>query len=685
LNLESSSNQNKANGKFKIQDLTPKVVVVAIACLLIFFSIYFKKIAIGKISDVLTEKTGHKVILKDFDFDSIDVITFKGLSILNPEYFREGYLLKVRSISVQIKLRELLNRRLLVEKITIINPDLQILRDSKGDINVSERLRNMFKKEPSKRVRIEDLFIKNGVFKFESGNVYEIKAIDMNIYNLSLKNNDRITVDGRLSFLNGNVDLKGWLTFKEQPKKFNFSFKTDGIDYSLLKFLSGLNMHSDKDEFLIYLEVFPDKRAFLKADFISNLLRFQKSYRLEAKGMNMSLDAKLRLVDGRLLIDDGSVSVNADKFSLWKKDKSILRDVRVLCNLNSNEGKFDLKVDVINKNTLINTSGRFKIDKDKGLVAIAKIYLPYIFARELRGVLGDFSPVSLSNEELNGLVSVKAYIRYIRGYFNIDALVYLKDFEMKGEQSQYYIGPANGTIPFSYKKTEGKYMNDSVFFSLNSLLSGEVRDLQKKVYSLSVKNILYGFKILEDINILTELEKGALKIKSFDGRIFGGLLHGSGYLNISERLVYGLAFSIDGLSLTNLCNEITPIRGYISGMVKGEGMIKGEGDNIVNMIGKADFSAYKTKDECMKISKDFLYKIGATSMGIFSRDRAYDKGIMSVYFQNGFIIFRDFEISNRNIFGMKDLSIKVAPLNNRISIEHLLWSLNEAAKRAKKD
>ena len=44
---------------------------------------------------------------------------------------------------------------------------------------------------------------------------------------------------------------------------------------------------------------------------------------------------------------------------------------------------------------------------------------------------------------------------------------------------------------------------------------------------------------------------------------------------------------------------------------------------------------------------------------------------MSLYLQNGFIIFNELEISNKNLIGMRDLSIKVAPFNNRIAIDHL--------------
>jgi len=64
-----------------------------------------------------------------------------------------------------------------------------------------------------------------------------------------------------------------------------------------------------------------------------------------------------------------------------------------------------------------------------------------------------------------------------------------------------------------------------------------------------------------------------------------------------------------------------------------------------------------------------------------SRDRSFSKGVMNLYLQNGFVIFKELEISNRNLLGMNDLSVKVAPFNNRIGIDHLMWTITEAAQR----
>ena len=136
--------------------------------------------------------------------------------------------------------------------------------------------------------------------------------------------------------------------------------------------------------------------------------------------------------------------------------------------------------------------------------------------------------------------------------------------------------------------------------------------------------------------------------------------------------------------MARLCEEIEPIKGYISGKVDGAATIKGSGKGSSHVIGKADFWTYKTKREKTRISKEFLKKIGGPTLKTYLGDRNFDKGIMTLYIQNGYIIFDEFEISNRNFIGIQDLSIKVAPFNNRISIDHLMWSITEAAHRAQK-
>ena len=175
-----------------------------------------------------------------------------------------------------------------------------------------------------------------------------------------------------------------------------------------------------------------------------------------------------------------------------------------------------------------------------------------------------------------------------------------------------------------------------------------------------------------------------MNIKRFSGNISGGKINGAAFVDLSKGLNYRAGFILEGLSLRKFCEGIEPIKGYISGKVDGVAAFKGEGSGLAKLIGKADFCTYGTADEQTKISKEFLQKIGGPSLKTYLGDRKFDKGVVSLYLQDAFIIFDQLEISNKNILGMTDLSVKVAPYNNRIAIDHLMWTITEAAQRAQK-
>ena len=154
-------------------------------------------------------------------------------------------------------------------------------------------------------------------------------------------------------------------------------------------------------------------------------------------------------------------------------------------------------------------------------------------------------------------------------------------------------------------------------------------------------------------------------------------------VTLSGGLNYRAGMIVKGMSLTTLCDDIAPLKGYISGKVDGGGLLKGTGGGMQGLIGKADFWTYSAGGEKTKISREFLEKVGGPSMKKYLSERPFDKGIVSVYIENGFLVFKELEISHTNFLGMTDLSVKVAPYNNRIALDHFLSTIAEAADRAR--
>jgi hypothetical protein len=289
---------------------------------------------------------------------------------------------------------------------------------------------------------------------------------------------------------------------------------------------------------------------------------------------------------------------------------------------------------------------------------------------------------------LEGSVSSDFSIDYGKDGLIVLGGVQLKDCFLKGEFGEYSIGPINGQVPIAY----GSGRNGGEAVSLPSFEKSQFESLtkyyakeegEKDFKKITIGSLDYGFPLLKDITLLVKQRGNVLNIERFGANIFGGRFEGSGLLDLSKGLDYRAGFMIQGLSMATLCERIEPIRGFISGKVDGIGTFKGSGVGISQLSGIADFWTYSSGNEKTMISKEFLQKIGGPSLKTYLGNRRFNKGIMSLYLQKGDLIFKELEISNRNFFGVTDLSVKVVPFNNRIALDKFLWSVTEAAQRPK--
>jgi hypothetical protein len=310
-------------------------------------------------------------------------------------------------------------------------------------------------------------------------------------------------------------------------------------------------------------------------------------------------------------------------------------------------------------------------------------------ATEIRNSLWDIFPDSLLYAGMEGFVSSDIRLDHEKDKVTLGGELRLKDFVLEGENGEYLVGPVNGVVPVSY----GKFDDGNKPIVLPSFERAEFENISKyyaaayygdKYNRVSIGSLQYGFRLLTDLNVWIKQDGGILNVGRFSANIFGGRLNGSAVIDLTDGFQYRAGIILEGLSLRKLCDDIEPIKGYISGKADGIGMLKGTGSGLKELIGRADLWTYSTKDEKTKISREFLQKIGGPSIKSYLGDRNFDKGIMSLYIQKGFLVFRELEISNRNFVGIQDLSVKVAPLNNRIAIDHLMWTIVEAAQRGQK-
>jgi hypothetical protein len=388
----------------------------------------------------------------------------------------------------------------------------------------------------------------------------------------------------------------------------------------------------------------------------------------------------------------GRASLSASGVSAAGKDpkKTLVKDVSVDAGMTFAGPDFSFGLNVTAGSVPAKVSGEVKRFTGKERTFAVKVDLPEVKADAVRDSFWDIFPDSLLYTGLAGSLSSHLEISGSKGILRAIGDLTLKDFALTGENDEYFLGPVNGVIPVGYARLAA----EEQAVPLPSFDRSEFEKL-KRIYSqkggepgfnmITIGSIRYGFRLLEDISLLVKQQDGVFTIGSFSANIFGGKLNGSAVITASGGLGYRGGAMIDGLSLKRVCDDIEPIKGYISGKVNGVMMIKGSGFGLSGLIGKGDFWTYSSGGEKTKISRKFLRTIAGPSLKSYVGDRSFDRGVMSFYLQNGFLIFRQLEISNRNFFGMTDLSVKVAPYNNRIAIDRLMWSITEAAQRAKKE
>lgn len=430
-----------------------------------------------------------------------------------------------------------------------------------------------------------------------------------------------------------------------------------------------------------------------KFDFYA--LEFPDDYKVSGFLRNSTID-----IYGNSFKKIPKFNLNADlkNISVIRGGKNLINKANIDLNINSDETNTLFKV--------MSSAGKFKIKATGIAKNIAthnsfinfKVEIPNVKAIDLRDAFWDIFPDNLLYAGMDGFLSSDFSINYTAQSFNVSGLLKVNGLIIEGENGEFTIGPINGVLPISYQKnntniTLSKKESGANIFSKIPMFEKEEFSNLKKFYTtqemckncnkITIGDISYGMPLLKNINIFIERGENIYNIPLFSADISGGKLKGTAFLNISNGIDYTAGFIIEKLSLKEFCEGFEPIKGYISGLVDGLVFIKSSGTSINNLIGRAELWTYSSKKEKTKISKNFLKKVGGPTLKTYLGDRSFDKGIVSMYFKNGYIIFKELEISNKNILGIKDLTVKVAPFNNRISIEHLLWTITEAAHRAK--
>jgi hypothetical protein len=260
-------------------------------------------------------------------------------------------------------------------------------------------------------------------------------------------------------------------------------------------------------------------------------------------------------------------------------------------------------------------------------------------------------------------------------------------FELAGQKLA--VSAINGRFPYSLDlsgKALGKPQVAMAFSRENyPALLTQLRQGKGAGETVTIGKISFGPLEMGALTMRATAGNGMTEIVSLQSTLYEGALLGRGYLTMRGGLSYRGDLLINGLSLKQLCSIFPGIQGYISGRVDGVVSMSGGSHGLAGLSGFTQLWAREGGGEKMLVSKEFLQRLAKQKLGgfFFRSDRRYDQAEIKALMEEGYLSFETLKIVHTNLFGVRDLNVSIAPTQNRIALNHLLESVQQAATRGK--
>jgi len=251
------------------------------------------------------------------------------------------------------------------------------------------------------------------------------------------------------------------------------------------------------------------------------------------------------------------------------------------------------------------------------------------------------------------------------------------------------IAGIDGRLPFSFIFPGRAHDRQAPAVSYSRenypLLLASFRNGKPSGALLRIGSVRFGALQAGKVEAYVDAGAGTVKFSPVNVSLYGGTLMGKGFLRYDNGIECEADFLLNNLSLKQFCASFPRIEGYMTGRVDGVMSLYQGNNNVRGLNGFVNLWTRAGNGEKMLVSKEFLQKLAGKKLKgfFFTNDRRYDNGEISAFLRDGFLTFEELDISHSNLLGMKDLSVTVVPVQNRISLDHLLESIREAAARGK--
>ncbi|MCJ7483966.1 MAG: AsmA family protein [Thermodesulfovibrionales bacterium] len=252
----------------------------------------FKKAFVVNLSTQATSFIGQEVAVGELSFSPAGEINLHNITVYNPEGFTAGKLLTIKKLSLKMRYREIVKKKLYFEKIIVQEPELSVVQDRQGRLNISDKLREFFARKPTLEYRIDEFDIKSGIVDFNEDKKFRNDDVNVSVKNLSSERTTKTSIRGHTTYAVSRIAIVGWVYLKDEPKRLNISISSQELSLSALKeSLNKYGVEITKTKATLYLNAEGDtekgfhftseigmrdaKFAFLKKDVQEILLRIQ--------------------------------------------------------------------------------------------------------------------------------------------------------------------------------------------------------------------------------------------------------------------------------------------------------------------------------------------------------------------------------------------------------------------------
>lgn len=494
-------------------------------------------------------------------------------------------------------------------------------------------------------------------------------------------NNAELIVNSETADIRGKVNAKN-LSYQDQ----NF----DNLRFDLNLISQKLKLKNIKSNFL---------KGALYGDISLNITKLPYDFSLNLNLSNPNIKTGDQYFPIKLLSTDFAGNIDNQIINATGSVK--LEDLKISKDIYESKLSSNIKLNIdgetiyieegfINSESSkkINFSGEisnFVSDKRKIEVNFEEMELS-----TLKQVAYPFLPFEIQEGDLSGTIKPKIGIKKNDGNFE-----WLGKIKITNASLYTLIS----LTELSVSGINGVFTLDNKSFSKNpiSAILGKDFKIDKVVYEkylskleenklknsdddyLKIEEINYSFLKIKNIEALFEMNTSKINLNYFKSDIYRGNIIGAGVINMAEKK-YNISLVFDDLSLDGISDSIPSIKDYMTGRFNGMMWIN-DGKNLGNIDGLFSMWAIKSEKERLTIGRPLLEKIGATGRFFTGSSRSYDKGNISGYIKEGFMTFKELQITN-SFLGYKDLKIRVDEKKNSISLKQMLSVIREIAKRA---